>query len=425
MSLETSATALNKSIEECRFAKRKYVAGAIAWNDNQRGVVKSLNGKAVLSELGGNITDVWISTKQHDTCQFVRTDNLDETIGIVDASKIFVVDDKKANITLDNVLRNVKKHCDYRDIPSIELNLPPEPLKVVVRFQSSFVPLKAGQQECEILPTHYSYQTLDKSNPRNLLLLCTPKGIMVDTDGPGAHNLYGHIVADDSTVKTYSFVAEPNKDCGVGEQVCFERLAPGSQKTTAVNMGIMGMGPRTNCFVTVSIPNSQKQDPPGEWGGLYRSLSDDTPDGSVYRSLSAPIGNSHSARVSLSKDPEGVAPPIDVGISRPENEPIVVTVLTYNTTQVPEDFEGVPTAVEVATEDVGAAIRDLDAQYDFVEKAGGQVCKLSELPGMLRKLTVQDVEQIKKKVKFQPPSSHPPPMVPSSSALERALGGDM
>lgn len=430
-----SAQALNESIN-CFVSKRQYVAGATAWNDNQRGVEKDLTGKATLSSLGGNITDVCISTEGDNICQFVRTENLNETIGIVEASNIFVVDEKGANITLKDLLLNVQKHCDYRGMESIELNLPPGPLNVVVRFQSSFVPLKKEQEKCNIVPTHYSYQTMHKNNPRNLLLLCTPQGIMVDTDGPGAQNLYGHSVAADSTVESHWFEAEPNKDCGVGKHVTFEPLVPGSNNATAVNMGIKGMGPRTNCFVTVSIPNSQKtipsslSDTPAPDGGFYRSLSDtdttdDTPDGSVYRSLSAPIGNSYSARVSRSEKTNGVVPPIGVGISRPQNEPIVVTVLTYNTTQVPEEFKGVPTTVKVDTEDVGAAIRDLDAQYDLVEKAGGQVCKLSELPDMLRKLTAQDVEQVKKKVKFQPQSSCPPPMVPCSSALERALGGDM
>ena len=122
--------------------------------------------------------------------------------------------------------------------------------------------------------------------------------------------------------------------------------------------------------------------------------------------------------VSVSEDAAGTCDANAIDIERPAGEPIVVTVLTYNTLEVPDDFEGDPTTMEVATKDVALGVADLDRQYDLVKKNGGVVCKLSELPAMLHKLTKEHVDQIVKKVAEDPPPMPPiDPMVPNASAL--------
>ena len=106
-----------------------------------------------------------------------------------------------------------------------------------------------------------------------------------------------------------------------------------------------------------------------------------------------------------------------IDIVRPDNEPIVVTVLTYNTVEVPDDFEGEPTKMNIAPTDVALGVADLDRQYDLVKKNGGVVCKLSELPAMLHKLTKEHMAEIVKKVAEDPPPPKADPMVPTASAL--------
>jgi hypothetical protein len=138
----------------------------------------------------------------------------------------------------------------------------------------------------------------------------------------------------------------------------------------------------------------------------------------VYRSLgNVCTGKSYSARVSVAEEPVGTCDANTIDIVRPANEPIVVTVLTYNTVEVPDDVEGESTKMNIAPTDVALGVADLDRQYDLVKKNGGVVCKLSELPAMLHKLTKEHVTEISKKVTEDPPPPMADPMVPTASAL--------
>ena len=104
-----------------------------------------------------------------------------------------------------------------------------------------------------------------------------------------------------------------------------------------------------------------------------------------------------------------------IAISRPADEPIVVTILCYNTMEVPEATPP-ETAVEVETMDVALAVPDMENTYSL----SGSVCKLSDLPAMLRKLTEEDVATVKRKIAEDPPYD---PMVPNKRALTLAAAG--
>lgn len=400
-------------------AHNRYAAGAIAWNDGKRGV-DVVNGTPVLSAFGPNITDVCIVDELGNMCQFIRPPNMDETLGVMDAKDVLMVDKDAANISVQDLLDDIEDKCKYMGYTSIKTNTGPNE-KVVVRFQTAWVPIKKGTTLTKIVPQHYSYQTRSRTNPRNLLVLGTPQGVFAHNDDSGGNKLFAHSVDASGTVHNHWFEAESNKDCMVGHAaIATEEEGLPKKKARAVETGIRGMGPRTNCFVTVAIPNTQKKEVyTGGWSSLPMPSDDeDDSPAPVYRSLGAPCtGKSYSARVSVAEESVGTCDANAIDVVRPVDEPIVVTILTYNTVEVPDDFEGESTTMNIAPTDVALGVADLDRQYDLVKKNGGVVCKLSELPAMLRKLTKKDMAEIVKKVAEDPPPPKADPMVPTASAL--------
>ena len=415
-----NATQMNASLRAID-AHDRYGAGSVAWNDGQRGVVV-VDGKPKLSALGANITDVCIVTEDGGTCQYIKPPNMDETLGVMNARDILMVDADGTNVSVQDLLDDLEARTKYMGYTSVKANVG-ENERVVVRFQTVWVPIKKGTAVTKIVPQHYSYQTRTRTNPRNLLVLGTPRGVFAHNDDVGGNKLYAHSVNASGTVTNHWFEAEANTNCMVGHTAPMEEeddRRP-NKKARAVEMGIRGMGARTNCFVTVAIPNLQMAEARTRGGLSSFPCTTAACDGMpVYRSLGACVGTSHAARVSVSEDAAGTCDANAIAINRPAGEPIVVTVLTYNTLEVPEDFEGDPTTMEVATKDVALGVADLDRQYNLVKKNGGVVCKLSELPAMLHKLTAEHVDQIAKKVAEDPP---PNPiksmdtMVPSANAL--------
>jgi hypothetical protein len=162
-------------------------------------------------------------------------------------------------------------------------------------------------------------------------------------------------------------------------------------------MGIEGMGKRTNCFVIVSIPHKQKEvvcspsfyddSDDDEPFAVYRSLTscttvNDSHSDPVYRSL----GVSRSANVTIDKSYVcGKALNNNIAIERDESEPIVVTILLYNTLQGGKDVD---------TVDLALAVADMDRIYDLANDHGGAKCRLSQLPVMLHKLEAAHMKQI-------------------------------
>lgn len=399
---------LNASLAAVGAAGR-YTAGTVAWNDGQRGV-----SNGALSCLGGNITDCKIVTMDGGVCPYIKPPNMDETIGVLEAKHLLMADTDGATVSLQDVLDALPERCAYRGFASVDAKVK-TPEKVVVRFQTAWVPIRKGAGCTRIAPQHYSYQTRSRDNPRNLLLLGTPQGTFVHTDDAGGNTLHAHRRTEAGEATKHWFSAEPNKDCLVGHAAdAAKDEGLGADKARAVEMGVRGMGARTNCFVTVSVPNKQAQLRSMSWADVEEE-EEEFEAVPCFRSVAAK-GVSHSARVSVDDAPVGTCAKNPIAIERPDGEPIVVTVLTYNTLEVPEDFPGDATSLEVETKDVALGVADLDRQHELVKHNGGVVCKLSELPAMLRKLTAADVAAIVAKVNEDPPPAADP-MVPTKSAL--------
>jgi hypothetical protein len=378
-----SAAQINESLRALG-ASSRYTSVDVAWNDGQRGVVSKPLG---LSCLGGNITDARIETRD-GVCPFLRPSNHDETLGVVSADRILMADADGKQVSAQEVLDSLPERAKYRGYTAVDGKIHAAE-KIVVRAQTCWVRIPAGSTD--VVPTLKSYQTDDPGDPRNLIVLGTPSGVFVHNDAPGRNKLYAHSVDSAGTVTNHWFTAEPNDDCLVGH-AAVDDDAP-TKRARVVEMGIKGMGARTNCFVILQIPNTQRP------RTTSRSCSFDDDAAPVYRSL----GVSRSARVSVSDVAAGTARANATTIERVATEPIVATILTYNT------LSG---GADVATTDVALGVADLDRQYDLVTKNGGVVCKLSELPAMLHRMTPEHVERIRAVA-----AATTDPLTPTSNAM--------
>ena len=108
----------------------------------------------------------------------------------------------------------------------------------------------------------YNYNTMDDSDPRNLVLLCTSQGVAVQQDGCGAKKLFHHAVDDEGQIHRYWLEAEESKHKVGGEQRETEEDRAEAQargKATSSVIGIRAMGQRFNVLMTIQVPLEQKR----------------------------------------------------------------------------------------------------------------------------------------------------------------------
>lgn len=389
-------------------AATDYMAGSVAWNDNRRGVAYG----GALTPLGNNITDARILSRSGRHFPFVRPHNLDEKLAITTADNILFAERDGRQVTAQQVLETLAERSAYMGFTSVEPNVSTRQ-KVIYRVQNAWVPFETGTTSQDVVPAHYSYQTTSDADPRNLIVVGTAQGVFVHSDGVGVRPLFAHGTGDDGSVTEHWFTAEAMANTRVGEAV--SPNVDGSVPTrahgaNAVEMGVRGMGARANCFVVMSIPNRQASTHSsfaydGDTEPVYRSLSlsgfsDAEP---VYRSIGAcdpTFGVSHAARVSVAETVAGtVKKTTSIAIHRPIDEPIVCTILLYNT--MSGSSNDVP--CEVHPSDLARAVDDMERIYALATKHGGCVCKLSTLSDMLHTLMPTDVAVYATKTSTDPP----------------------
>lgn len=393
-------TNMNLSTLNARVQKidPEYIGVTTAWNDGQRGV--SSTGFSMLSSLGNNITDARLIAQDGGVLPFVRPHNLDERLGITTADKIFFVEKDGTQTTAQEVLEKMNERASYMGYSYVDAKMEPKE-KVVVRVQNVWVPLHTDEKERNVAPGHYSYQTHDAADPRNLIVLGTPSGVFVHSDAAGIKKLMAHSSNPDGSVNEHWHTVKPT-DKRVGE-VQEEDESQGIPEKRACTMGLQGIEFGANCFFIMSIPNTQTilPDTDDEWGKQC-----------VYRSLGNEMdGVSRAAHVSVDYVVSGIAAKNAISIVRPGKgvgkEPIVITIMIYHTVQADA------AVVNVAEEDLVRAINEIKSIY----KTCDQTCKLSELPTMLHKLTAQDVQICTEKVVQDPVFSDP--FSPQADALDK------
>ena len=185
----------------------------------------------------------------------VRSDNWNEKLGIVPADQIAVVAGAGGRgpvqpVTLRHILQGLGHFGGYAGLEAgtnlFDANLD---AKCSIRFQTTFIPVQGDDGDAlgklEFATEAYNYNTMDDSDPRNLVLLCTSQGVAVQQDGSGAKKLFHHAVDDQGQIHRYWLEAEESKHKVGGEQRETEEERAEAQargKATSSVIGIRAYG---------------------------------------------------------------------------------------------------------------------------------------------------------------------------------------
>ena len=392
----------------------------VSWDDVCRGEVGG-----ALSCWGANITDTYLKSKSGKHLFTVRSDNWNERLGVVSSGDVAVVAAKEESplqpVTLRTVLQQLGDFGSYAGMSVCDLSDAVLDTKCSIRFQTTFIPVENSGDapgKLEFATEAYNYNTMDDSDPRNLVLLCTSQGMAVQQDGRGAKKLFHHAVDDMGEIHRYWLEAEESKHKVGGEQreTDAERAeAQARGKATSSVIGIRAMGQRFNVLMTIQVPLKQKKpmdfDMDDGWcafsemeeaceaKALGWDCDDDSEDlqsGFMPASLELrSVGTCTAARVSRGSEYD-IWP--GLSIQSPERHPsehVTITVVMYNTVK-----DGIPSA-----DDVAAAIDDLEGLYQACSENG--LLADDVMSFMKEELTVANMASITSKLTFQPPNPLP------------------
>lgn len=431
-----------------------YSCKVVSWDDVSRGTAGGS-----LSCWGANITDTYLKSKNGTNLFTVRSDNWNEKLGVVPADQIAVVAGAGGRgpvqpVTLRHVLQGLGHFGGYSGLEAgtnlFDANLD---AKCSIRFQTTFIPVQGDGDalaKLEFATEAYNYNTMDDSDPRNLVLLCTSQGVAVQQDGSGAKKLFHHAVDDQGQIHRYWLEAEESKHKVGGEQRETEEERAEAQargKATSSVIGIKAMGQRFNVLMTIQVPLQQSRSirsplawsPWSPWSPWSSASSDGmaaAPGGAPLKTSSksstifhlfsgkAPsakkaatmysayaeerscrrrlsigttvTGESTAARVSRGSEYDRWQGLSVKSPKRNASEHVTVTVVLYNAVK-----GGVPSAGDVL-----AAIDDLESLYRSCSETGQLADHTFDF--MKEPLKVDDVNQISAKLTYQP---YQPPAV--------------
>lgn len=361
-----------------------YQPGYVAWCDGDRGV----NPDGSLNVFGTNNTDCKLKGKNGQVFPYLKGNNYDEPLGVTTADRVNLGCENGKVITAQSVLESIAERSQKSGFGDVHVEVQKNH-PVVVRFMNAFVPLANDQTKEFVVPTHYSYQTLSKKNPRNLIVCGHKGGIDVQADDQGDNPLFSLDYKSDGSIDTHYYTVESSEHAvGIAQTT-----SDGSEQPPEI--GIKGMGPRGNAFCVMSIPN--KQSPP-------TFESDWNPP--VYRSLCANVGTASAAVLGVDGETTGVYDGGNAPIVYDTNDAIVITILYYNTIR---NTRGADRPVAVSAMDIAMAVGDMDKAYRLCHGHG----RLSELPDMLKAMTKEALEMVKQKL------VHDPPMATSNPSKKR------
>ena len=346
--------------------------------------------------------DTYLKSKDGEMLFTVRSDNWNEKLGVVSADDVALVagvGDSVRPRTLRSVLEGLGELGSYAGLaPGCSLSDVALDAKCSIRFQTTFIPVQrlgGGAAKLEFATEAFNYNTMDDSDPRNLVLLCTSQGMAVQQDGSGAKKLFHHAVDGDGLIHRYWLEAEESRHQVGGEQreTAEERaIAQARGKATSSVIGIGAMGQRFNVLMTIQVPLKQQHPCDYDLDGCELCDCDEAEDCEdsfglcESRCHSQSYGVSSAARVSRGSEYD-VWPGLSV--TQPERHPaehVTITVVMYNAVQ-----GGVPTA-----DDVAAAIDDLEMLYQSCQEhgmLGDDVMSFMKAP-----LTIDDLTGIASKL---------------------------
>lgn len=357
---------------------KEYKPGQVAWNDGKRAKIGNS-----MSCWGSNITDTRVESEDGEFLPFLKPDNLVEKLGVTKASKINFTKKDGTSVTALDILKNAKDYIGYCGFKGIDTKVT-EDHPVCVRVQATFVPVKKGTKR-KIVPSHYSYQTVENDDPCNVIITGTPDGIFGQPDRTGVNKLYGHSI-NDGIVNTHWFEVEPTK-FGVG---VVQTDSDRESSKPPVSLGFDEMGKTCNTFLVMSFQREQAPKPVTRSAGL--SDFGFGYGGGVYRSLGSDYGTTTAARLGMADEIAGTYEQTSADVVRKENTPIMLTIHKYYTTE----YEG--SNYKIQPSDIAMAIGDMENIYKMCNDSG----TIDKLGIMCEEMTPEIMEGIQTKKKVDP-----------------------
>jgi len=353
----------------------------VQWNDVER---------SFGSVYGPNISDWTLREKNSNVLlPVVRPDNFTDKVAILSSDQLCVmvgnenVGGSMKPITLTNYLKEFWKYNP--ECPEgTNLYCPQLDNRVTVRAQAVPLPVDPSVGRVQFNPTCYSYQTREKSDPRNFIFVSSHLGTSGQTDGPSVENVFLQRNLGQGKMENMFFNATSS-----------EMETEEEKEAVKTVIGTQGMKSGRNRVIFGQIPIKQKEE--NRNGTSYAS------DGMTY-SACAPKCVYRSMSFSDANISYGKSAGINQGLGRTDlvrdmNQHITLTVCFYY---------AVPNG-DLKEQDVNKIVSDINTVYKDGSWVGslvvGQEMPVESTPPpiVLKHVDSAILYGIDQKLKFQPP----------------------
>ena len=243
------------------FLKRRgYAFNRVGWDDCSR---------AYNHSLGSNISDWTFKTKDGEILPFIRSSNFEDKTLTIKAKDIGIVvgnhefGNNLTTITFQKYLENYGKYTP--DVPD-DLDLSASKDELITIRYIAVICREDKDGTCELVPTAYNYQTINKKDPKNIIGASFHMGVGSRTDGTNCESVY--------LVKT-----RPN---GYPENTWFRltnehRETEEQKKSVGSVLGTRSTGIGRNRVQCFQIPRVQTKKPQyrGSGKSSYKTFSKD------------------------------------------------------------------------------------------------------------------------------------------------------
>ena len=308
-------------------------------------------------------------------------DAKDETVGITTPEKIMLTEQDGTQVTARDVILGLHNRAINMGYKSVDANINDQE-RIVVRFECVLVPLGPEEAQRRMVPTYsdpaiYRRQGVEYY-PRNIVVLGTPNAIYVHSKAKGTNRFYLNSKEEEG-VKNWWLVTEDSNVLDARAAATDDQLT--RNKSQFAQVGLNGVCCGANCFVLISIPNTERPNPNANddaitthsWYPTTEFTAKNIPglrcshliDQNDTWEDAAHVKESHAKLASEAAQ----NPPC---IVRPQGEPIVVTILIYKAVKT---FD----ACHVTPADVAQAKYEMSRMLALCDAS----CKLSELAATL------------------------------------------
>jgi len=315
-----------------------YSCKTISWEDVQRA---NVNG--VLSCVGPNISDVRLYEKSGKLLYTLRSQNWNERLGYISSDEVSVVTGNYSDngelhtSTLTHALKTLGRTSSIVGVDADTDLYQGETDNIFsIRYQAVFLPVADDNDDeharTEFCTDVYSYGSTSK-NPSNLLLLCTPQGLSVQTSD--TQKVLFHVKNGD-TINRHWLEAEKSAHAVGGSQTDSAAEIEDAlkrNKSVAMHIGSTAMGKRFNVQMLIQVPIKRNPERQNESCVQYNTYYGVVPACAAACAVAAPVPVSQ--QVICAASAPGYTPLCDIDNFFLESSPLPTrTIGTSNSARV-------------------------------------------------------------------------------------------